>query len=73
MLENSGRVASGGFKEVVQFVHMLLEVAAAATNAFPAEGEDETKHIKALNEHAMEGLRMIGGEQIEYDFDSDAE
>jgi hypothetical protein len=31
VLENSGRVASCGFKEVVQFVHLLLEVAAAAS------------------------------------------
>jgi hypothetical protein len=70
VLENSGRVASHGFRSVVQFVHRLFEVAAAATNAFSAEGEDDTKDIKALNEHAMAGLKMIGGEQIEYDFDS---
>ncbi len=61
-------------KGVVQLVHTLFEVAAAVTNLMPAarNEEDEAK-IKQLNDHAMEGLKMIGAEDKDFDFGSDDE
>ena len=70
ILENSGGIPEKGFKGVVQFVHTLFEAAAAATNAAQVEGEDAAK-LKQLYDHAMEGLNMIGEEEMPYSSDVD--
>lgn len=66
ILENSGGIQDNPFNWTVQFVHTLLEVAAAVTSAAAFDGE-EAKKIAILNKHAMEGLDLIGGEWIEDD------
>ncbi len=72
-LENSVGAADG-MGGVVQLVHTLLEVAAAVTSLVPAAKteEDEAK-IKQLNDYAMEGLKMIGAEDVDFHSDSDDE
>lgn len=70
LLENSDGIAKQGFKGVVQFVHTLFEIAAAVTNAADGEGQDGEK-LEELHEHAMQGLAMIGGEEIDDDCDDE--
>lgn len=66
ILENSGGIQDNPFHWTVQFVHTLLEVAAAVTSAAAFDGEEAEK-IAILNKHAMEGLDLIGGQWIEDD------
>ena len=66
VLENSGGIQHDPFNWTVQFVHTLLEVAAAVTSAVTFEGEEAEK-IATLNKHAMDGLDLIGGKGIEDD------
>ena len=70
-LENSVGAARG-MRGVVQLVHTLLEVAAAVTSVVPAAKTEEDKaKIKQLNDYAMEGLKMIGAEDVDFHSDLD--
>lgn len=70
ILEHSSGISETGLSGVVQFVHTLFEVAAAVTGSVTL-GEEDNAKLKRLHDHAMQGLAMIGGEELEFDFGSD--
>jgi hypothetical protein len=61
-----------GLKGIAQLVSTLFEVAVAVTSLAPVmEDESENAKIRLLHKHAMEGLEMIGGEEVVDDEDGD--
>ena len=66
--ENTVGAQELGLYGVVQLVSTLFEVAAAVTSLAP-EMQTETQNgkIRLLHAHAMEGLRVVGGESFAED------
>ena len=66
--------AETDMKGLVQLVHTLFEVAAVVTSVVPvARNEEDEAKLKQLNDYAMEGLKMIGAEDKEFDFGSSSD
>jgi hypothetical protein len=51
------------FKDTVQRINTLFEIAATLTTLADSDSASEREKIDALYQHAVEGLDLIGGEE----------
>ena len=65
LLENVCSGGEGDFKQGVQMVNSLLEIAASITNFIQTDDEEEWRKLGLLREHVLGGLGMIGAEEAE--------
>ena len=70
--ENTADAHELGHRGIAQLVSTLFEVAAAVTSLAPKtdNGTGNAK-MRLLHKHAMEGLEMIGGEEVADEDDDD--
>ena len=64
VVTNVVNAEEGGFKDTVQLVNTLFEIAAALTAVIRSDDPVTQLKLDTLNQHALEGLDVIGGDEV---------
>jgi hypothetical protein len=64
VVTNVVNAEEAGFKDTVQLVNTLFEMAAALTTVVRSDDPATQLKLDALHQHALEGLDLIGGDEV---------
>jgi hypothetical protein len=64
VVTNVVNAEEGEFKDTVQLVNTLFEIAAALTAVIRSDDPATQLKLDTLNQHALEGLDVIGGDEV---------
>ena len=64
VVTNVVNAEEAGFKDTVQLVNTLFEIAAALTAVVRSDDTATQSKLDALHQHALEGLDLIGGDEV---------